>query len=184
MAKVLYAVNSAAFGFDNNTGTSVPYQRGTVLPELNVENETLRLFATYDINRSILKHTSYEDLINGSTGVAFASFAELITFCEDNILKGESGGAGSNMVLAYTYFIKDVPVGPNDKLSGENIQDNNLIGVDINKIIEVKVDNDSYTDIQPDDTGEINFDTVTGTISQADGSLYVDGEKVTIWISL
>lgn len=180
MPNTLNPVNSGCFDVDD-----IPYQRGEILTQFDAVNQKLRLFPRHDIGTHIINFTHYSQLVNGVTGLVFASFAELLQFCKDYVFATGSGaGGGTGTPRMFTFLIKIAPVAANEKPEGQYITDASLSGLNPDSLVMHIADGAGLSTYVG--TGTIDYNSGLGRIGLVggDAGTFQDGQTVTIFATL
>lgn len=181
MAVVLAEGNDSYFIING-----VPYQRGSIVPlfEADLLEESRNPAVDYEgyvsfrrevaFKNNMIGNYHYSSYTNAATGLPFADFNELLAWIGDNCFLGTAGGGGTTG-LAYTktFYIKAVPVAPNEKAPGATFSDAWLDGATPTLML---INNADYTGAQ------ITYNDGTDSIGPT-GSEFVDGDTVVIFKS-
>lgn len=164
----------------------VPYQRGSivVLFEADLLEESRNPAADYEgyvsfrrenaFKNNMIGNYHYSSYINAATGLAFADFNALVTWIGDNCFLGTAGGGGTaGLAYTKTFYIKAVPVAPNEKAPGDTFSDAWLDNATPTVLL---INNAPHTGAQ------ITYDDGTDSIGPT-GSTMVDGDTVVIFKS-
>lgn len=177
MAVVLNAGDNSCVFIDG-----LPYQRGSILPvfeeQLNKErpdrnnSEYVSLRRVSSIrNDDFTGSLHYSEYYDESTGLAFASFNDLVNWLAANMFAGNISGGGSGVSFSKRFNIVAVPVAPNDKAPGATFSDPWLVGKTITLMMLNKA---AYDD------GDITFNGGTGTVGVI-GYSFQAGDRIIIF---
>lgn len=166
---ILAAGNDSCFLVDG-----IPYQRGHLIPFLNSTNGTLsfRFADAYRSEAEGFGTLGYADYTDASTGLPFATFNDLLTWCTAYAFAGIiSAGGSSGITFSKVFYIVAAPAADDEKAAGDTFQDDWLIGKSVTLMI---INGANYAG------GDIDFDSVTGTIGPTVGA-FIENDVVVIF---
>lgn len=166
---ILAAGNDSCFLVDG-----IPYQRGHLIPFLNSTAGTLsfRFADAYRSEAEGFGTLGYADYTNAATGLPFATFNDLLTWCTSYAFAGLlSAGGSSGVTFSKVFYIVAAPAAANEKAAGDTFQDDWLIGKTVTLMV---INGVIYAG------AAIDFDDVTGTIGP-DGSAFNVNDVVVIF---
>lgn len=152
----------------------LPYQRGGTVPRFLDHNgeEVTDKVAFFDITgKQITSYTLYSDITNGDTSTAFASFADLVTFCINNVFfQQATSGGGSSSATVLTYNVVGSGAGAGEVNAGASVT------IATGKtIFMIWINSDRYY------PGQFTYDSGTGALSMVSAGNFEAGSVLQIF---